>query len=170
MNIGRAAVLGVGGGALAAWLAAASTSGPRAVVPPVQPRAAAVEKSGAELADEIARLHDRLHPTATPAAPSRNLFDFATVRAGHVDTAPAAPLPEPVRAAPPAPEPAITLLGIADDNGVRTAILSNGGQVLLVKEGEAAGDAFTVTHIDQTAVELAASAPADSRTLRLALK
>ena len=169
MNITRVVVLGVGGGAFAAWLASASTSGTRSIVPAPQLRPTAVEKTGAELAAEIARLHDRLHPTATPVNPSRDLFTFGSVR---VERVAAAPAPAPAPQAPPpaaAAAPSMTLLGIAEDGGIRTAILSAGEQVLLVKEGEHAGDTYVVRHIDATAVELAGVSP-DSAPIRLALK
>src|SRR5579871_692950 len=167
MNITRVAVLGVPGGVLVAWLASASTSGTRSIAPLPQPRTAALEKTGAELADEIARLHDRLHPTASPVDPSRNLFTFGAVRASVV--APSFHPPEIAVAPTAPPAPSIALLGIAEDNGVRTAILSAGDKVLLVKEGDAAGDGYTVLHIDAAAVELAGSS-SDSRPIRLALK
>ena len=168
MNITRVVVLGVSGGALAAWLASASTSGVRPIDPAPQPKAAAMEKSSAELAAEIARLHDRLHPSTPPSDPSRNLFSFAAVHAPRAIVPATPPQPVAVQPAAPAP-PAITLLGIAEDSGVRTAILSVGDQVLLAKEGDRAGDAYTVAHIDAAAVELAGVSP-DDRSIRLGLK
>jgi hypothetical protein len=79
MNFKRAATYGVSGGVLAAMLAGAATSGrrPPIVVPIEKPSAADV--SGAELAAEIARLRERLRPSATPQQ-TRNLFEFS--RAG----------------------------------------------------------------------------------------
>ena len=75
MNITRTVLIGVAGGALAAWFAAASTSGTQPVlVQPAGPRA--VDKSGAELAAEIGRLHEHLHPTVEPDQPARDLFAF----------------------------------------------------------------------------------------------
>ncbi|HEX4347433.1 MAG TPA: hypothetical protein VHZ73_07660 [Vicinamibacterales bacterium] len=169
MNITRVVVLGVGGGALAAWLASAATTSARPITLAPQPKAAAMEKSGAELASEIARLHDRLHPTSSPVDPSRNLFTFGASRAAHVAAPAVAPAAEAAPAPPVPVAPAIALLGIAEDGGVRTAILSVDDKVLLVKEGDHAGDAYTVLHIDPTAVELA-GASSDSRSTRLALK
>lgn len=169
MNITRVVVLGVSGGALAAWLASASTSGTRPIEPSPQPKTAAIEKSGAELAAEIARLHDRLHPSTPPSDPSRNLFSFAAVRTPRATAVPDAPAQSSPAPAPVAAAPTITLLGIAEDGGVRTAILSVRDQVLLAKEGDRAGDAYTVAHIDATAVELAVDSP-DGHSIRLALK
>src|SRR5262245_14627227 len=80
MNLKRTATIGVVGGALAAWLASAATSNrpvPRPVVIPTPP----IDLRGAELADEIARLRERLRPTTTPSQPARNLFTFRAGRA-----------------------------------------------------------------------------------------
>src|SRR5690348_8272249 len=89
MNIPRAVVFGVIGGALAAWFASASTSGPRPLAIPAVEKAGAIDKSGAQLAAEIERLHDRLHPTATPEQPQRNLFEFGAI---HVEAPPRPPV------------------------------------------------------------------------------
>src|SRR5712692_10284006 len=96
MNLKRTATIAVVGGALVAWLAGAATSN-RSIAPPILAPAAPIEARGAELANEIARLHERLRPTATPAQPGRNLFVYhaAAPRA-------AAPI------APVAPKPALT--------------------------------------------------------------
>src|SRR5262249_61781614 len=79
MNLKRTATIGVVGGALAAWLASAATSNrpvPRPIVIPTPP----IDLRGAELADEIARLRERLRPTTTPSQPGRNLFTFRAPR------------------------------------------------------------------------------------------
>jgi hypothetical protein len=171
MNITRTVVLGVSGGALAAWVAVASTSGTRPAVAPAPSRPTAVEKSGEELAAEIGRLHDRLHPTALPTRPARNLFEFTATRPAHAPAlaaqtqlAPAAP------AAAPAPAP-LALIGVAEDGGVRTAVVSGFGQVFLVKEGEQVTDRYKVRAIESSAIELDdASGGAGDQTIRLVLK
>ena len=105
-------------GALAAWFAAASTSG----VPSARPAAA-----------------------VTPA-PANEV----------VAPAPAAPV-----------EPPFKLIGIAEDNGTRTAILSSPSQLLMVHDGDNAGS-YRVTGISADAIELKSTA--DDSVLRLALK
>src|SRR5712671_2662713 len=75
MNLKRTATIAVVGGALAAWLAGAATSN-RSIAPPIVAPAAPIEARGAELANEIARLQERLRPTATPRQPGRNLFAY----------------------------------------------------------------------------------------------
>src|SRR5712692_3626714 len=113
MNLKRTATIAVVGGALAAWLAGAATSN-RSIAPPILAPAAPIEARGAELASEIARLHERLRPTATPRLPGRNLFVYhaAAPHAG-APIAPA-PTPAPSEAAPvfTPPQPSLKLAGI----------------------------------------------------------
>jgi len=58
------ATIGVVGAALAAWLASAAAPS-RAVPPPIVIHPPAIDSRGAELADEIARLHERLRLRST---------------------------------------------------------------------------------------------------------
>ncbi len=151
-------------GALAAWIAAASTSGVRPARA-IAPAAAAIDVRGAALAAEIERLHDRLRPTAAPQH-NRNLFQFAS-RAAAVQAVVAPTVLQP----PPAPvpvEPPFKLIGIAEDSGTRTAILSSPAQLLMVKEGDAVAARYRVGAISADAIELTDSV--DGSVLRLALK
>lgn len=156
MNYKRTATIAVVGGALAAWLAAAFT--PMAHVPAPSTRKTSIEKSGAELANEIARLHERLRPSTPPREQARNLFRFNASR----------PTPEPlggytasepvVTAPAPPPAPAFKLSGIAEDPGphgpIRTAIISSPGELFLVKEGDMVTARFRVARIAPDVVEL----------------
>jgi hypothetical protein len=166
----RTAILVVVLGALAAWLAAAATSGVRAPRPVVTARPQ-IDARGAVLAAEIERLHDRLRPTAAPEL-NRNLFQFAPSRAVSRSAAPVLEAPAPALAAPPAPvEPPFKLIGIAEDNGARTAILSGPNQLVMAKDGDVVGSgssAYRVTGISAEAIELTGTA--DGKVLRLALK
>jgi hypothetical protein len=171
MNLKRAATIGVAGAALAAWLAAAATSGRRDV--PIAPLAIAqpVDARGEALAAEIARLHERLRPDAPPRMPGRNLFQFSAPRSSAVGSARAALTEAPVAA--PAPLlPPLKLSGIAEDAGpdgpLRTAIISGFGQLFLVKEGESVTTRYRVSRISPDVVELTDAI--DGSTLRLALK
>ena len=68
MNVKRTATIVVVGGALAAWLAGAATSN-RALAGADRSRSRTpIDTRGAALATEIARLHERLRPTAAPRA------------------------------------------------------------------------------------------------------
>src|SRR5258708_17014461 len=125
MNLKRTATITVGGGALAAWLAGAATSS-RSIAPPIVAPAAPIEARGAELANEIARLHERLRPTATPAQPGRNLFLYHAAAPRAAPIAPIAPKAA-LAEAPPAftpPQPSLKLAGIGDDAGPDGPLLS----------------------------------------------
>src|SRR5262245_31284855 len=151
MNVKRTATIVVGGAALAAWLAGAATSN-HVVRPPIDVPPPPVDAQGAELAKEIARLHERLRPTVPPAQPGRNLFTFRSRPAPVAAPLPPPPSdPLPVTAAPAPPRFPFKLVGIAedesDDGPVRTAILSGDGQVIMVKEGELIADRYRVMTI-----------------------
>jgi hypothetical protein len=158
MNVKRTATIAVVGGALAAWFAGAATSN-RSIAPPLVAPPAPLEARGAELANEIARLHERLRPTATPVQPGRNLFVYHAAPQA-VPIAPA-PKPAPGDAAPtialPA-QPSLTLAGIAEDEGpdgpVRTAFISGDGQLFMVKEGDNVTPRYRVDRISPDVVEL----------------
>ena len=127
---------------------------------------------GAALAGEVARLHERLAPSATPLQPGRNLFSFM------------APRPTPrrrqarvergaARRAGAPPPPPFRLIGIAEDPGpdgpIRTAIISATGQApFMVKEGQNVTPRYRVTKIAADVVEL--QDLDDHSLLRLALK
>jgi hypothetical protein len=158
MNPKRTATIVVVGGALLAWLAGAATSN-RAIEPAPVISIPAIDNSGVALDKEIARLHERLRPTATPAQSNRNLFSFrsAPVRAVPAPSAPAAPALVEAPPLPP-PLPPLKLVGIAEDPGAdgpaRTAILVGDGQLYTVKEGENVTARYRVTRISADVVEL----------------
>jgi hypothetical protein len=174
MTAKRAVIFVIVAGSLAAWIAAAATSGVRdvrTVDPAATTAPGKIDASGAALAAEIARLHDRLRPSVAPRL-DRNLFQFAP---RPVAAPPPAPIRQEVAPAPlAAPPPALTLIGIAQDTAEagtsRTAIISAPGQLFLLKEGEeltVGTFRYRVTKISSDAAEL--SAP-DQSVLRLALK
>jgi hypothetical protein len=173
MNMKRTVTIVVGGAALLAWLAGAATSNhsiPPVVVTPPAP----IEVRGAELANEIARLQERLRPGATPRQPGRNLFAFRAAAAPPAPVfAPVASRPALSESLPLAPAlPALKLAGIAEDIGaegpVRTAIISGEGQLYMAKEGENATPRYRVVRISPDVVELLDLV--DHTTRRLALR
>jgi hypothetical protein len=173
MHIRRTATIVVVGAALAAWLAAAATSGNRDAIDPILLKPQIVDTRGEALAAEIARLHDRLRPAAVPRQPSRNLFSYAARPPHQALALPPPPQPaltEAPAAVRPVP-PALKLSGIAEDTTpdgiVRTAIISGSGQLFLVKEGENVTSRFRVAKISSDVVEL--SDLTDGTVLRLAL-
>jgi len=173
MNVKRTMMIGAAGGAVAVWIAAAATSNTRPVAPiaPVKTNAA-VEKSGAELAVEVKRLHERLRPSDTPIH-SRDLFRYAakpsaeaSAPSAAVPIAPSAAVPPPVAVQP------LKLEGLAEDGSdqgvVRTAIISGFGDIFLVKEGENVTSRYRVAKISPDAVEL--TDLTDDTPVRLALR
>jgi hypothetical protein len=172
MNLKRAATIAVVGGACAAWLAADTMSSVRDSDARPVADAQPIDARAESLAQEIARLHERLRPDATPRLPGRNPFRFGDRSpearlAANPPSEPVAPIAQPAR--PPLP---LRLSGLAEDAGpdgpVRTAIISGLGQLFLVKEGETVTPRYRVIKIGEDAVELVDSI--DGTTLRLALK
>jgi hypothetical protein len=158
MHPKRTATIVVVGGALLAWLAGAATSN-RAIEPAPVISIPAIDNSGVALEKEIARLHERLRPTATPTQSNRNLFSFrsAPVRAVPAPSAPTAPALVEAPPLPP-PLPPLKLVGVAEDPGadgpLRTAILVGDGQLFTVKEGENVTARYRVSRISTDVVEL----------------
>ncbi len=152
MNFTRPVAIGVGVGALVSWLAWAAAPAPRPYTPP-RARARVVEQSGAELAREVERLHDRLRPETAPSL-QRNVFAFPD-RADRAIETPT----NSVIAAPPAPRALdLRLAGMAEDAGpggpVRTAIISGASGVYLVKEGDVLLSRYRVEHLSDDAADL----------------
>jgi hypothetical protein len=169
MQLKRVVWLGAGGGALAVWFAAAATTTPSGVVivpPPARP--SAVDTSGAELATEVARLHERLRPEIAPLH-TRDLFRYRATAAPRRTVAAVEPVAA-VIAAPQAVAPDLSLLGLAEDivdgQPQRTAIIGGDGGPFFVKEGDALLARYRVRRISADVVELVDE---DERPLRLAL-
>jgi hypothetical protein len=159
-------------GALVAWLAGAATSNHTIPLVPVVQQTA-IEKRGAELALEIERLHERLAPAVTPSAPGRNLFTFRPTAVRPAAPAPPAPRPAMTEfVPPPIALPPLKLSGIAEDAGpdgpVRQAFISGGGELFMVKEGDAVTPRYRVAKISADVVEL--TDVIDNSVRRLALR
>jgi hypothetical protein len=173
MNLKRTATIVVGGAALGAWLAGAATSN-HSILPTETGVTPPIDLRGEALAREIARLQERLRPTAEPRHPARNLFSFRA-RAAQSRAAAAVAAP-PVMAVPlPLPDanrPVLKLAGIAEDDGpegpLRTAIISGEGQLYLVKEGDQVTPRYRVGKISADVVELIDTG--DNSVRRLALR
>jgi hypothetical protein len=173
MHVKRTATIVLGGGAVAAWLAGAATSN-RPLPDAVPIARAPVDARGDELANEIARLRERLKPSATPRMPARNLFTF---RAAAAPAAAPAPAPRAaITEAPIAPPalPPLKLSGLSEDPAadgaapVRMAFVSADGQLFIVKEGELVTARYRVTRIAADGVELLDLT--DNTTRRLSLR
>ena len=173
MNMKRTATIVVVGGALLAWLAGAATSN-REPPPPVFERVAPIEMRGAELASEVARLHERLRPVASPRRARAQPLRVSRRRASGRCRRPVAPKPAPLTegAPPPIAQPSLKLSGIAEDAGpdgpVRLAFIAGEGQLFMVKEGDRIASRYRVNKISADVVEL--TDLADNSARRLAMK
>ena len=172
MNVKRTAMIGVAGVAVAVWISAATTSNMRTVAPVVPTKPNVIDKSGAELAVEVKRLHERLRPSDTPVH-SRDLFRYAARTSSPAPIVTAVPVAPAAQEQPLAPIVApLKLEGLAEDRGdqgpVRTAIISGFGDIFLVKEGESVTSRYRVAKISPDAVEL--TDLTDNTPLRLALR
>jgi type II secretory pathway component PulC len=83
---------------------------------------------------------------------------FTAPRAAFVESA----VPEPALPVAVA-GPALTLSGIARTGATRTAIISSGGQVYVVSEGDSVAGLFTVITVDPEAVLLRDAAGGELR-------
>src|SRR5262249_33765820 len=172
-NYKRTATIALVGGAFIAWLAGAATSIQPTSTPIARTAPTAIDERGAALASEIAKLHERLHPTAAPRQPARNLFAYRAAARPAVPAPLAAPPPaisEASALAPALPPPKLS--GIAEDDGpdgpMRIALITGEGQLYMVKEGEMVTPRYQVTKITADVVELQ---DVNDRTLRrLALR
>src|SRR5687767_12285034 len=119
MTIRKAAVYVGCGSLLVAWFSSAASvslnRGARSAAPTAEPGASPIEHIAADVQQQSRRLRDRLASSPSAPQPRRNPFAF------HV----APPRVEAVRrvqpiVAPPAPieppEPALTLIGVAEQN------------------------------------------------------
>lgn len=159
MKVKRILALGVAAGAIAAWWASASTTSRPPRTDNFVRKTTPVELRGEELAAEIARLRERLHPNVAPQAPRRNLFEFSA-RTAPGPTAARAPSAAPVEiAAPVITAPPLKLVGIAEDAGpdgpLRTAIISSSsGQLFFAKPGDRVADRYQIAKISSEAAEV----------------
>jgi multidrug efflux pump subunit AcrA (membrane-fusion protein) len=158
MNLKRTATIVVFGGALAAWLAAAATSGVRDAPAASIVQHPPIEARGAALATEIARLHERLRPVSSPRQSGRNLFQFTAPKPHIAPPALSAAHAAVSEASPAVVAPSFKLSGVAEDPGVdgpvRTAIIAGEGQLFLVKEGQMVTKRYRVSRISSDVVEL----------------
>jgi hypothetical protein len=101
------------------------------------------------------QLHDWTPAAHEPARRDRNIFAFKRPAPKALPApAPAADLLAPAASGQ---QPALALfklIGIADDAGSRTAIISGQGQLYLVREGETVAFVYRVSRVAPESVEL----------------
>ena len=155
-----------GGGVLATWFAVAPNT---AVAPLSAPRTvqASAPKAFEELSVQSTHLRER-RAAATPHQTTRNPFRFNTPRPvtppaarRNLEAVPQVDAPTP--ATP--PQPLLTLSGMAQKSGKRTAIITGAGQLYLVAEGDIVAGLYTVVQIEPEAVVLRDAAGTEQRLL-----
>ena len=172
MNIRRIAWLGVMSIAVASWFSAAST--PELRTPSLLERASSsgeLDRSAATMQSEVARLHDRIAPTATPSH-ARDLFRFAGRAPRPMNGAPQRPAVQAAEAPVETPaRPTLQLIGVAEDESadgmVRTAIMAGLGDLFLVKAGDIVAGQYLVERVTSDAVQLTDTSTSASTTLTL---
>lgn len=171
MNWKSTAVASTATTLLATWFGWTSTP-PTPVASDVRAISRAARPAAdADIQREAQRLQLHVRTEIEYRDPSRNPFRFGArppapeaARTRNSAAVPAPPVPVPV-----APPVSLTLSGIAADSAdgavQRTAIITAPSGLLLVKEGDRVAD-YTVSHIEDGAVDLVA---ADGSTRRLTL-
>ncbi len=144
-----------GGGILATWFAVSPNTAVGPVSPPHAAQASA-PKAFEELSAQSTRLRDR-RAAAAPHETTRNPFRFNTPKpvtppAARRDLEPAPRMDSPMPVTP--PPPPLTLSGIAQKSGKRTAIITGAGQLYLVAEGDSVAGLYVVVQVDPEAVLL----------------
>ena len=105
---------------------------------------------------QAARLRQRLAAAPTLQAPTRNPFSFVArepVVAPAVAVRPPT-LTAPVASDPQPPEPALVLLGVAEQGSTRTAMVGFGDELLMATEGQTLASRYRVAKVGADAIEL----------------
>jgi Tfp pilus assembly protein PilP len=159
-----------GGGILATWLAVSpNQGGPGATTAPsaVRQSASGAEPTAESLNTQATRLRERT--AAVTLRPStRNPFRYKAKSPRRSAAASESQVqPTPVTPTMPAVPigPVLRLSGVAQKDGVRTAIIAGEGQVYLVREGDSLAGRYTVVKIDPEAVLLRDASGAEQRLI-----
>lgn len=155
MTPARAATYFVGAILLAGWLA--SAAGVVRSQPPAsrRPTADAIRLDAVvlDVQSQASRLRQRLAQAPSLRAPIRNPFSFPSR-----DSAPAvshrAAAIVPTSGAAPALEPALVLIGIAEEGASRTAMIASGDELLMTTEGQVLAGRYRVAKVSADALEL----------------
>jgi hypothetical protein len=161
---------------LAAWLAVAGGM-PRRPSRPVRADSrradtAVLDTLALDVQSQAVRLRQRLATAPAPQRPIRNPFGFAPHAAAPTRSGtPRRPTVAPAEV-PAAPEPSLTLLGIAEDktaNGlVRTAVIgTDGDDLIMAIEGQKVAGRYRVVAIGPDVVELKDFTTGSTRRLSL---
>jgi hypothetical protein len=167
MTAGRLAALLLGAAVFGAWLASAAGVTRQARLARSTPRLAQAPQFDALTADvqaQAGRLRERLAQAPAPREVQRNPFRFADRPAPAIRRAPRsavrdAPPPAAVDVAPELREPALQLIGVAEnatkEGVVRTAMIAGGyDELMMVTAGQKILGRYEVVAVGADAVEL----------------
>jgi len=146
---------------LAAWLASAASTSWQTASPEESARGTSgptTDILAIDVQAHAARLRQRLASAPTPQLPHRNPFNFESRVLEPPRQIARRPEPLPIPEVQP-PEPALTLIGIAEDRGPqgpsRTAMIStDADEMLMVTVGQTILDRYRVEAISVGVVEL----------------
>jgi hypothetical protein len=156
MTPARAATYLVGTVLLAAWLASAAGV-VRSPIPPVYrsaPDSGQLDAVVLDVQTQASRLRERLARAPSPRAPVRNPFSFNNRHTGAAASGTPAPATIAPSVTPSLAEPALVLIGIAEDGATRTAMLESGEELLMASEGQVLAGRYRVGKVGPDAVEL----------------
>ena len=155
MTPARAATYFVGASLLAVWLA--SAAGVVRSQPPRPPRRSAeslqLDSVVGGVQAQASRLRQRLAAAPLPQTRDRNPFSFAPTESVATATPPPRSAPAVV-ANPTASEPALALIGIAEEGATRTAMIDASGELVMATEGQTVGNRYRVVKVGSDALEL----------------
>jgi hypothetical protein len=105
---------------------------------------------------QAARLRQRLAATPSLQPPTRNPFTFAAREPVAASAGAIRPrlLATPVVPDPPLPEPALVLLGVAEQGSTRTAMIGFGDELLMATEGQTLANRYRVSKVGADGIEL----------------
>jgi hypothetical protein len=131
------------------------------------PEVAPLDAIASDVQSQASRLRQRMAVAPAPQAPFRNPFAFAErqiLPAARPRREPPAPDPEPVLP----DEPALDLLGVAEEGTTRTAIIGLGDELLMVTVGQEVAGRYRVAAVGADGVvELKDLATGATRRLAL---
>jgi hypothetical protein len=165
----RAAAYLGGGTLLAAWLASAAGVHAPAIPPVREPTTEAQQldalTSGVQ--SQASRLRLRLSAAPSPHPTVRNPFQFGLQpRAIVAETKSIDSTPPPVEAPP---EPNLVLIGLAEDDSTRTAMIGWGEELVMASEGQTVAGRYRVAKVSPDAIELLDLVTGTTRRLFLKL-
>ena len=155
MTPARAATYLVGAILLAAWLASAAGVVRPHLIPVPRRSAESMQLDAVALTvqSQAARLRQSLAAAPILQPPTRNPFTFAAREPVAVAPRPRTLVP-PVVADAPLPEPALVLLGVAEEGSTRTAMVGFGDELLMATEGQTLLSRYRVAKVAADAIEL----------------